>query len=172
MKTSGAEVSFTEKGEIRLKGEISEKNVSLIMDAFAVLSVRNPPAITLYINSVGGSVREGLELFYQIENMKRPIIGIVRTKASSMAVILLQACATRRAHSEATFLIHDLYFEGSGTLGDAASALRERKQKEVYGILSRKTGRSMEEIAAKCRENKKMSAEEALAFGLIDEVIK
>lgn len=170
-KECGLSVLLKE-GAVYLKGRITPENVHIVMEALAFLSIQNIPSVSLYINSGGGGVDPGLDLYDLLKRSRKKMIGIVEGRCSSMAAIVLQGCETRKAYHDAYILIHDISFDRDVAASDKELAERKRKRQErVYAILSERTGRSVEEIREKCKENKKMSAQEALRFGLIDEII-
>lgn len=161
------------EGAVHLKGRITPGNVHIVVEALAFLSIQNISAVTFYIHSGGGGFDPSMDLYDLLKRSKKTMVGVVEKKASSMAVVVLQGCAVRKAHRDALILIHDLSLgENIGT-SDKDDLAKKRKiaQEKIYRIFSERTGRSMEKVAAKCKENKKMSAQEALEFGLIDEII-
>lgn len=170
-KECGLQVLLQEGG-VRLEGGITPKKVHAIMEALAFLSIQNISSVMFFINSGGGGVDPGLDLYDLLKRSQKKMIGIVDERCSSMAAIVLQGCAVRKAHHDAYILIHDI-FPGKGVdaSNDGLLENRKRKQEKIYRILAERTGRSIEEVVKKCKEDEKMSAKEALEFGLIDEII-
>lgn len=104
--------------------------------------------------------------------------GTVISGASSMAAIILQVCKIRKCARHAGVLIHHIYRRNISldvlNDDDKLKTLKEDMQKtqqRLYDILTTRTGKTLEEIRDECKKDKMMQAEEALAFGLIDEII-
>jgi ATP-dependent Clp protease protease subunit len=105
------------------------------------------------------------------------IDGFVIGRANSMAAILLQACKNRSCARHGSVLIHHVISENV-SLDDLTSAARlqrlrrgaQEDQQRLYRILSSRTQKPVSEIRKTCRKDYAMTSEEALAFGLIDEI--
>lgn len=76
--------------------------------AIVWLNAINKKEITLYIDSGGGEVQAGLDIYDMIKHSKAPVTGIVYRKANSMASVILQACVKRKAFENAEIIIHDI----------------------------------------------------------------
>lgn len=137
------------------------------------------PDITVFISSGGGSCKFGLDIYDLFVSYPGAITGQVYSYANSMATVILQACDLRQCAKHADILIHNPNREC--VPWEEFKSDRKRKKSEKKLDLSRtriidiyclKTGRSRKEIAAQMKKDEKMTAEEALKFGLIDEIIK
>lgn len=167
-----------EKPVLYITGEVNREMYVRVADALAFLTAKGSPALDIRIDSAGGSVKAGLDIFDVIRLYGGVTVGTVHSKAESMAAIILQACATRRCARHAKVLIHHV-ITGSvrfDTLVDTEALKRltedmVAEQKPLYDILANRTGRTEQEIADRCKLNKSMSATEALDFKLIDVVI-
>ncbi len=162
---------------IYINGEITPEMSRKFGMAIVWLNARdNKSEISLYIDSGGGSAMAGLDMYDMIKHSKAPVVGTVYRHASSMASVILQACALRLAMPHAEILIHSLRINEMSLdkLDEdpekALSQARER-QRGIDAIYHVRTGRSIKEVRNKLKENKAMSVKEALAFGLIDEII-
>ena len=109
---------------------------------------------------------------------KGKTLGIACMYTFSAAAVILQACNCRQAAANTELLIHHLR-ETSITLDIMRSKKKmaglrkeaEVAQRKLDEILSRRTGKTILEIRAESQKDKEMTADEALAFGLIDEII-
>ena len=132
--------------------------------------------IYLYINSPGGSVTAGLAIYDTMQYIQAPITTICMGQAASMGALLLAAGedGRRLCLPNGRILIHQPIMGGvSGQASDIdiqaqeILSLRER----INGILARHTGQEMERIKKDTDRDYYMGAEEALDYGLVDEII-
>lgn len=150
---------------------------SRVRDSLTLLTARGSPRIKILIDSAGGSVDAGLSIYDTLMAYQGGADGVVVGRANSMAAILLQACKNRRCARHGSVLIHHVFSENV-SLDDLTSAARlkrlrrgsEKDQQRLYAILSKRTGKSIPDIRRTCRKDESMTSEEALAFGLIDEI--
>lgn len=132
--------------------------------------------IKLYINSPGGSIIDGLALIDTMNMIHAPVHTVCVGMAASMgAVILSHGERGHRyvlPHSEV--MIHQAAGNASGKTKDAKNSLAHqvRLEEELYRMLSNRTGKTTEEIAAACDIDRWMTAKEAIEFGLADKMIE
>jgi ATP-dependent Clp protease protease subunit len=134
--------------------------------------------ISLYINSPGGMVTAGLAVYDTMQFIKSPITTICMGMAMSFGAVLLAAGTKGRRYAltHSRIMIHQpLIYSGglSGTVSDINIETKElvsTKQK-LSEILSKHTGKSMEQILKDTDRNYYMSPQETKDYGLIDEVI-
>lgn len=167
-----------EKRTVYLSGEIHRDMAVDIGRAIVWLNARDDSEeIRLYIDSSGGSVAAGLDIYDIIKHSKAPITGIVYRKANSMASVILQGCAKRQAMGHAEIVIHNITsrpIRSDEFEGDRLKKVVEeigKNQRDVYEVLANRSGRTIAEVAKKCLEDVSMTAAEAKDFGLIDEII-
>lgn len=158
-------------GAMRLGGRISPKTELAIIESLAYFSVQHHPFLTLFISSKGGSMECALRLFELLKSSSKQVVGIVEDEAYSMAAIVLQGCFRRKARKGAHLLFHNVRPAEHAIPSDELDEKRKKGQEAIYKILSDRSGKTIEEVAAICRKDKKMSAEEALELGFIDEII-
>jgi len=130
--------------------------------------------IMIYINSPGGSFT-ALTAIYDTMQFVRPDISTVCLgQAASAAAVLLAAGAPgkRFALPHARILIHQPYTEGGGQASDVEIQANEilRMRAEMEGIIALHTGRSPEQIEKDIERDKILTADEAVEYGLIDQV--
>ena len=132
--------------------------------------------IRIYINSPGGSVYAGLGIYDTMQYISCPIATYVVGAAASMAAVLFAAGKPGRRfvlpHSR--IMIHQPLGGAQGAATDIKIELDEmmRTQKQLYGVLSKHTGKSLDQITEDCDRNNWMDAEEAIAYGLGDHVVE
>lgn len=172
------ERDLVESRILYMAGSISSDDANLFGKAIVWLNSQSKlDPITLYINNNGGDVNSGLDIYDMIKHSKAPVNGIVYSKAYSMAAIILQACTTRQALPNSEILIHSIRLAQNMPLcrieDDIDKALRGPRalQATINNILHERTGLSLRAIQKLNREDREISAKEALALNLIDEII-
>ena len=161
---------------IFLGEEVNDTTASLVVAQLLYLEAQDPDKdIQFYINSPGGSVTDGMAIYDTMQYIKCDVSTICIGMCASMAAFLLSAGTKgkRIALPNAEIMIHQPSAGTQGQITDMAIHLRrlETIKKRMNQILADNTGRSLEEVTAACERDNFMSAEEAKAFGLIDQVI-
>lgn len=134
--------------------------------------------ITLYINSNGGSVPDGLLTIYDtLQFIKAPIKTVCIGQAYSSAAIILTAGSKGRryAYPNSKIMIHSLQIEDmSGTEREIQEeAKRIRKENHVLNnIISKHTGQSIKKVQRDCEKDKYFTPAEAIKYGLIDYIVE
>ncbi len=146
-----------------------------IMAQLVFLEYEDPEKdILLYINSPGGYVSAGLAIYDTMQHIKPPVSTICVGNAVSMAAVLLAAGAAgkRYALPNARIMMHQPSGGAGGQSSDIQIHAKEivRTRETINNILSYHTGRPVEEVLAKTDRDLHLNAEEAKAFGVIDEV--
>lgn len=156
--------------------EITEHIASTVVAQLLFLEAEDPEKdICIYINSPGGSVSAGMAIYDTMKYIKPEISTIAIGMAASMGAFLLSAGTKgkRFALPNAEIMIHQPL---GGTQGQAedirihADHILKIRNK-LNTIISANTGRPVEEVAKDTDRDNYMTAEEAKAYGLIDEVI-
>ncbi|MFZ5824282.1 MAG: ATP-dependent Clp protease proteolytic subunit [Bacillota bacterium] len=131
--------------------------------------------INLYINSPGGSVSAGLGIYDAMQHIKSPVNTTVVGLAASMGALLLAAGTGKRyALPNARVMIHQPHLSGvGGQVTDIEITAREaiKTKEQMAEILAKHTGQSIERIKADTERDRWLSADEAKAYGLVDEVV-
>jgi len=140
------------------------------------LESENPEKdIYLYINSPGGSVSAGLAIFDTMNFIKPDVSTLCTGMAASMGAFLLAAGAKgkRIALPNASVMIHQPSGGARGTAADIEISAREilKTREQLNKILAERTGQPLEKIAKDMERDYWMSAEETMAYGLVDQVI-
>ena len=161
---------------IFLSEEVNDATASLIVAQMLYLEAQDPDKdIQFYINSPGGSVTAGMAIYDTMQYIKCDVATITIGMAASMGAFLLSAGTKgkRMALPNAEIMIHQPSAGTQGQITDMAIHLKRLQtiKERMNKIMADNTGRSVEEVTAACERDNFMSAEEALAFGLIDKVI-
>lgn len=141
------------------------------------LDSQNKNEITLYINSCGGTVNDGLLTIYDtMQHITAPIKTICIGEAFSAAAIILSsgAVGSRCALPHAKIMIHAIQVSDLGGSQDELEKEAKRLKKvntSLMEIIARHTGQSLTKIKRDCKHDKYMTAAEALEYGLIDVII-
>ena len=161
---------------IILSEEVNSTTASLIVAQLLYLEAQDPDKdIQFYINSPGGSVTDGMAIYDTMQYIKCDVSTICVGMAASMGAFLLSSGTKgkRLALPNAEIKIHQPSAGTQGQITDMAIHLKRLEviKKRLNAILADNTGRSVEEITAACERDNFMTAEEAVAYGLIDKVI-
>lgn len=131
--------------------------------------------ILMYINSPGGSVYAGLGIYDTMQYVRPDVATVCTSLAASMGAVLLAggAAGKRAALPHARIMIHQPSGGAQGQSVDIEITAREivKLRGELYEILANHTGQTIETIERDSDRDKWMRAEEAKAYGLIDEVL-
>jgi ATP-dependent Clp protease protease subunit len=132
--------------------------------------------INLYINSPGGSVTDGLAIYDTMQFIKPKVSTICIGQCASMAAVLLAAGAPgkRFALPHSRVLIHQPWGGTQGQVTDIEIQAKEmlRMRAQLDDILARHTGQPCEKIHLDTERDNIMMAEEAKAYGLVDDVLE
>ena len=161
---------------IFLGGPIDDSVANVVVAQLLFLESEDPDKdIHLYINSPGGVVTAGLAIYDTMQYIKPDVSTICIGQAASMGSILLTAGAAgkRYALPHARIMIHQPLGGAQGQSTDIQIQAKEilRLREVGNNILARHTGQDTEKINLDTERDNFMSAEEAKAYGLIDEVV-
>jgi len=161
---------------IFLGEEVNATTASLIVAQLLCLEAQDPDKdIQFYINSPGGSVTDGMAIYDTMQYIKCDVSTICVGMAASMGAFLLSAGTKgkRIALPNSEIMIHQPSAGTQGQITDMAIHLKrlETIKKRMNKILAENCGKSVEQVTADCERDNFMTAEEAVAYGLIDKVI-
>ncbi len=162
---------------IMLNEEVNSTTASLVVAQLLYLEGQDPNKdISLYINSPGGSVTDGLAIYDTMQYIKCDVSTICMGMAASMGAFLLAAGTKgkRYALPNSDIMIHQ---PSGGAKGQATDIEIHTKhilhtKKKLNEILSQNTGQPFDVIAADTERDNFMTAQQALEYGLIDKVIE
>ena len=161
---------------IMLCEEVNDASASLVVAQMLYLEGQDPDKdIQLYINSPGGSVTAGLAIYDTMQYIKCDVSTICIGMAASMGAFLLSSGAKgkRFVLPNAEVMFHQ---PSGGSQGQATDILIQashiqRTEEKLNRILAANSGKPVEQIAADTERDNWMTAEEAVAYGLVDKVI-
>ena len=171
-------IKMMENRILFLSGEVNLYSTEILKTQILYLeSLSRKEDITIYINSPGGSVYDGLGLLDVMEYVKPDIVTINTGLAASMAAIIL--CSgqkgKRKSLKRSRTMIHQPM--GGGWTQQASDMEIEVKEindlkKELYKIISDRTGQNYQKVVRDADRDYWMSAKNALEYGMVDSIIK
>lgn len=183
-------IESTEKGErafdifsrllkeriIFLNGGVDDNSANIINAQLLFLEAENPNEdITLYINSPGGSVTAGLSIYDTMQFIKPDVSTLCVGQAASMGAFLLNAGAKGKRHSlpNSRVMIHQPLGGFSGQASDFDIHAKEILfiKEKLNRIMAKHSNRTYKQILKDTDRDNFLSAEQALNFGIIDNII-
>lgn len=155
---------------------IDDVVANLVVAQLLFLQSDNPDKdISLYINSPGGSVTAGLAIYDTMQFVKPKVCTYCIGQAASMGAVLLTAGATGRRHAlpNARIMIHQPWGGAEGTASDISIQAQEilRMKENLSAIIAKHSSQPVEKVLKDSDRDFFMSAQDAKAYGLVDEVI-
>ena len=159
-----------------LGGEIDDDTANLVVAQMLFLEMEDPDQdIMLYINSPGGSTSAGMAIYDTMHYVKCEVSTVCVGMAASMGAFLLAAGAKgkRKALPNAEIMIHQPLGGARGQATDIAIQAEQimRIKRKMNELLSKHTGQTIKTIEKAVERDHYMTADEALKYGLIDEII-
>ncbi|MBQ2955198.1 MAG: ATP-dependent Clp endopeptidase proteolytic subunit ClpP [Clostridia bacterium] len=159
-----------------LGGPVTDDSANLVVAQMLFLEMEDPDAdIMFYINSPGGSVSAGMAIYDTMQYLKCEVSTLCIGMAASMGAFLLSAGAKgkRKALPNAEIMIHQPSGGASGQASDIAIHAEQilRIRQNLNEILAKNTGKPIETIERDVERDHFMTAQQALEYGLIDEII-
>lgn len=176
---SGPDAAFARMLKIRtvlVSGQISHEVADKAISQLLILDADNHDPIRVLISSQGGHVDSGYAIHDVLQYIESPIVTIGAGWCASIAVpILLSAEKSHRYSLPNTrFLLHQPSGGAGGQASDIRIAAEEivKLRERLNALISRETGKSVEQVTKDSDRNFWMDAEEALAYGLVSKIIK
>ena len=162
---------------IFLSEEVNDTTASLVVAQLLYLEAQDPDKdIQFYINSPGGSVTAGMAIYETMQYIKCDVATICVGMAASMGAFLLSAGTKgkRMALPNAEIMIHQPSAGTQGQITDMALHLKrlENIKSRMNQLLAENTGKPVDVVTEACERDNFMTAQEAVAFGVIDRVIE
>jgi ATP-dependent Clp protease protease subunit len=156
--------------------EVNDDVANLVTAQFLFLESEDPEKeISFYINSPGGSVTAGLAIYDTMQFIKPPVSTLCLGQAASMGAVLLTAGQKGRRYAlpHSRIMIHQPLGGAQGQAVDLEIQAREilRIREELNNIFVRHSGQKLSKIEKDTDRDMFMSPEQAVEYGLIDEVI-
>ncbi|MEX0885646.1 MAG: ATP-dependent Clp protease proteolytic subunit [Phycisphaeraceae bacterium] len=162
-----------------LGGPVTDETANLVIAQLLFLSNEDPEAdIHFYINSPGGSVSAGLGVYDTMQFVRPDVATYCIGVAASMGSVLLMAgtAGKRFMLPNGRVLLHQPLISGvmEGPATDLSIQAKEmlRTRDRLYQIMHQHTGQSIEKLTDDCERDKWLDAEESVAYGLADTVLK
>ncbi len=169
---------FLEQRKIFLWGAVTDETAKDITEKLLYLEATNPgEEITFYINTPGGSITAGMAVYDTMQMVSSPITVVVTGMAASMGSILL--CGAKKGrrllYPHSRVLIHQPLisgrFIGPATDINIQAQEMEKLRQELNQILADSSGQPLDRITQDTDRDFYLNAEEALAYGLADEIV-
>jgi len=161
---------------IFLGSPIDAQVANAVVAQILFLDAQNPnQEIKLYLNTPGGETTAGLAIYDTMQFVKSPVATICVGLAASMGAVLLAAGVPGRRYAlpHAKVMIHQPWGGAQGQASDIAIQAQEilKTKRTINEILAKHTGQPLEKIERDTDRDYFLSAEEARAYGLIDQVV-
>ncbi|HMV66669.1 MAG TPA: ATP-dependent Clp protease proteolytic subunit [Myxococcota bacterium] len=155
---------------------IDDDVANIVIAQLLFLESQDPEKdVYLYINTPGGSISAGMAIYDTMHFIRAPVSTICVGQASSMGAVLLAAGARgkRRMLPHSRVLLHQPFAQVRGQASDVEIQAKEilRWKTTLSEVISRHTGQPVERVARDTERDYIMVAEEAIAYGIVDEVI-
>jgi ATP-dependent Clp protease protease subunit len=159
-----------------LVGEVNDQTANLVVAQLLFLESENPDKdISFYINSPGGSVSAGMSIFDTMQFIKPDVSTMCLGFAASMGAFLLAAGAKGKRFSlpNSKIMIHQVLGGTQGQATDIEIHARDilRTKEQMNRILAERTGQPYDKVVRDTERDYFMTAQEALDYGLVDQVI-
>lgn len=160
-----------------LSGEVTSDSMDTLVAQMLFLNSVSHDPIHLYINSGGGECYSGLELVSVMNYIESPVYTTVLGLAASMGAVIASngEKGHRKALPYSRFMIHQPSSGvGYSTFRDQQIHLKEMEslKQDLYQVLAKNSGQSVEEIERLCDRDNWMKPEEAIAMGFLDAVVE
>jgi ATP-dependent Clp protease protease subunit len=160
-----------------LGDEVSSELSNVIVAQLLFLANEDPKAdVHLYINSPGGSVYSGMGIYDTMQYIPCQVNTYVIGAAASMAAVLFAAGAAGKRYvlPHSRVMIHQPLGGARGPATDIKIELEEmmRTQVQLYKVLAKHAGKTVEQIATDCDRNNWMDAVQSVEYGLADKVLE
>lgn len=171
-----AEEFFSNSRKIFLWSQVDDESAAKVVKQLLYLDSISHDDIVFFINSPGGVISSGLAIYDCMNAIKSDVVTVCCGQAASMGAVLLTAGTKgkRFAWPSARIMIHQPLIQGQmeGPASDIKIQAEEmlRIRSITTGIIAKTTGKSVEDVDRDTERDNFMSAEEAKAYGLVDEV--
>ena len=160
-----------------LGGEVDSESSNLLVQQMTYLAKEDAKKpITLYINSPGGSIVDGMAVYDTIRRSPCPVHAVVSGMAASMGAVILSGCTKgeRAIMPHGEVLLHQPLGGARGQATDIEiSANRILKMKKtLLTLLAENTGHPFEKLAEDCDRDYWLDAADAVAYGICDKILK
>ena len=160
---------------VMLVGPIEPASATLLCSQLLVLDAEGNEPIVVYINSPGGSVDDGFAIYDTMRTLQSEVVTVCLGLAASMAQFVLCAGTPGRryAHRFSRVLMHQPHGQVQGTASDIGIQAEQFAylRTTMAELTAKHTGQPLERIIADADRDLWLTADEALAYGMVDHVI-
>ncbi|GAB2589463.1 ATP-dependent Clp protease proteolytic subunit [Paractinoplanes abujensis] len=159
---------------VMVRGQLTSEAASGIAAALMTLDAHGPAPVQLHVASAGGELGAALSVIDVIDSMAAPVQAVVTSQAGGAVVALLAAAERRAAYRHARFKLNEPRSAGvTGTADEVARAAGQhlRELEEITLRLVEVTGQSRSRVEDDMSAGRSLTAQEALEYGLIDEIL-
>lgn len=148
-------------------------DITAPMDIQRGLEEANGEDVTILVNSPGGSMAVGTEIFSILRRYQGNADALVQSMAASSATLAIASCRKVSSEPGALFCYHNPAFDVDGDWLAHQKAAEELKSaaEAIINIYAKRTGRTREDLAELMNADKLISPQEAMGYGLVDEVV-
>jgi ATP-dependent Clp protease protease subunit len=159
---------------VHLEGVVDERQASYITQTLLHLNKISKQPIQLYINSPGGSVLDGLAIIDVMKDIEAPVYTCVKGLAASMGAAILSQGDKRFALPNATVMLHQVSSGTQGNIQDMEVSLDFTKQlnEKLLKMIAKSCNKTVTQLKKDTQRDSWMFAEDALKYGIIDEIKK
>jgi ATP-dependent Clp protease protease subunit len=161
---------------VYLGTQVNNESANEVVKQLLYLERLDPTApITLYINTPGGSVVDGMAVYDTIRRVSCPVHAVVAGMAASMGAVILSGCerGERAILKHGEVLLHQPLGGAQGHATDIEISTKRllKMKRTLLSLLAENTGHTYEKLSGDCDRDYWMDAEEALAYGIIDKIL-
>jgi len=167
-------IQMVKKRNLLLYGELCDEDYKDVLESALLLnSLSEVEPINLFICSEGGKVDAGMAIYDLIQWIPAPVYSIGMGNCASMAAILLMSGQRRFIFPHCWVMLHQTsgFVWGDKDTTVSRASMMEKQEKQILEIQAYHTGQTAEQIAKDTIKEKWFNAEEALAYGIVDEII-
>lgn len=167
--------NMLKKRNLLLYGEVDDSDYKDLLEAVLMLNgISEIEPINLFLCSHGGAVDAGMAIYDLIQWTPAPVYTIGMGNCASMAAILLMSGQKRFIFPHCWVMLHQTsgWVWGDKDTTVSRASMMERQEKQMLELQAFHTGKAPEQIAKDTIKEKWFDAEEALAYGIVDEIIR
>lgn len=167
--------NMLKKRNLLLYGELDDSDYKNVLETMLMLNgISEVEPVNLFICSQGGQVDAGMAIYDLIQWLPAPVYTVGMGNCASMAAILLMSGQRRFIFPHCWVMLHQTsgWVWGDKDTTVSRASMMERQEKQMLELQAFHTGKTPEQIAKDTIKEKWFDAEEALAYGIVDEIIK
>jgi len=167
--------NMMKRRNLLLYGDLDDSDYKYLLEAMLMLNgISEVEPINLFLCSHGGQVDAGMAIYDLIQWLPAPVYTVGMGNCASMAAILLMSGQKRFIFPHCWVMLHQTsgWVWGDKDTTVSRASMMERQEKQMLELQAYHTGKTTEQIAKDTIKEKWFDAEEALAYGIVDEIVK